>query len=298
MNPGTIDTISNVDTNYSTFHGVNVSLNLNDAVNVNVNVNDNVPVNVNDNVPVNVNDNVPVNINDKDPKNLSILSYNKTLLPNQQEIIYLTATKSSYIKIQGLPDDLKQYQYDHFNEMFESHPEKRHHIILKNKEVEVFRWQQSYLKTPGHYHPDVLKKKSYMFSGFDTKNINMNLPQHFLIYYNYVKSLDSRYNQVVANWYKDGDDYIQYHSDCEIEMIPGQEIMMLPLYGESNNKNFRVFSFLPKLGVNSIYDKINIHESPGLLITMCGKIQEEFRHSLEKTSNQVPPRISLTFRQY
>ena len=35
----------------------------------------------------------------------------------------------------------------------------------------------------------------------------------------------------------------------------------------------------------------------GLIITMCGNTQKEFKHGIEKTDHSVVPRISLSFRQ-
>jgi len=230
--------------------------------------------------------------------NPNILNFNETLSPTDQKIIYLNVDKTAYIKISCLPDDLRKYATDNFNEMFDLHPKERHNIILRMEQVEVYRWQQSYLQTPPHYDVEVLKTKSYMFSGFDTSNNTIALPDHFKIYYHYIKSQDNRYNQVVANWYKTGDDYIAYHSDCEIGMIPDAEITTISLYGKDDEDKYRTISFVPKHDVDSIYDRINIVASHGLVITMCGDTQSKFRHGIEKTENEVFPRISLSFRQY
>lgn len=216
------------------------------------------------------------------------------------KIIYLNTDKTSYIKISYLPDDLKKYAIDNFSQMFDLHPTERHNIILRMEQVEVYRWQQSYLKSPQLYDQDVLKKKSYMFSGFDTSNNNIELPEQFKIFYDYIiRTQNDRYNQVVANWYKTGQDYIAYHSDCEIGMIPNSEITTISIYeNENDTGKYRTISFVPKDGVDSIYDKINIVDKHGLVITMCGDIQSNFRHGIEKTEGDVLPRISLSFRQY
>jgi len=232
-----------------------------------------------------------------------ILNFNEEVLPNEQTTIYLNDAKTSYIKISRLPDELRKYAADNFNEMYNLHPKERHNIILRAEQVEVYRYQQSYLNTPRLYDPEVLKNKSYMFSSFDTSNNNNELPEQFNIFYDWIKSHDDRYNQVVANWYGTGDDWIAYHSDCEIGMVPCADITMISLYEKDDQDNcsgYRTISFVPKDGVDSIYDKINIVASHGLVITMCGdcSIQSKFRHGIEKTNLEVLPRIGLSFRQY
>jgi hypothetical protein len=125
--------------------------------------------------------------------------YDYDPLINSEEIIYLNETKTSYIKIGRLPEDLKTYTINNFDEMFSLHPLKRHKIIFYRKELEVHRWQQSYLQTPNH-EMDILNKRSYMYSGFDMSKNNDQLPQLFQNYYDYMKSLDEKYNQIVVNW--------------------------------------------------------------------------------------------------
>jgi hypothetical protein len=220
-----------------------------------------------------------------------------------QRTIFLDDAKTSYIKISCLPEELRKYATDNFTQMFNMHPEEKHRIILRSETVEVHRYQQSYLSTPGLYDSEVLKNKSYMFSSFDTSKNNIELPEQFKVFYDWVKSHDDRYNQVVANWYGSGNDWIAYHSDCEIGMIPRADISMISLYEKDDAKDhtkYRTISFVPKAGVDSIYDKINIVASHGLVITMCGdcEIQSKFRHGIESTDSEMLPRIGLSFRQY
>ena len=229
-----------------------------------------------------------------------ILNYDPINNLFDEEIIYLNASKTSYLKIKHLPDNLKTHAVENFNVMFNLHPEEKHRIIMYLKEVEVNRWQQSYLSTP-HYKLDILRSHSYMYSGFDTSNNNIQLPEQFQVYYEYMKLQDEKYNQVVVNWYQDKNDYIAYHADCENGMIPNAEIAMISLYEKNNDitSNYRIFSMVPKnKEINCQYDKINIVARHGTIITMCGNTQKEFKHSIEKTDNNVIPRISISFRQF
>ena len=113
-------------------------------------------------------------------------------------------------------------------------------------EVEVHRWPQSYLNTP-RCELNVIKNKSYMYSGFNTETNNNLLPPQFQLYYDYFKAQNRGYNQVIANWYENEKDYISYHGDCEIGMIPNAEISIVSLYGINNDceSNYRTFSIIP-----------------------------------------------------
>ena len=201
----------------------------------------------------------------------------------------------SYITIDTIPEHLKQHALDHFQEMFEQHPKKRHTILLTDdetpKELKVERWQQSYFNTP-KYIETRYDKRTFMYSREEKE-----FPECFQPYYKYMKSIDERYNQVVANWYKDGQDYIAFHSDCTIGMIPNGKISIISLYDSTACENERTFSLKQKSFIKNI-DKntLDIRMNHGSIITMCGDTQKEYRHGIRK-STHTTPRISLSFRQ-
>jgi alkylated DNA repair dioxygenase AlkB len=183
-----------------------------------------------------------------------------------------------------------------FCELFKLHPKEKHKIIMYNEEVAVNRWQQSYLKTPDH-SKDLLERRSYMYSGFDTSNNNMKLPDQFNQFYDYMVSLDNKYNQVSINWYENKNDYIAYHADCEEGMIADAEISTLSLY--DYEENYRTFSIIPSSrSVDYIYDSVNILAKQGMIITMGGDMQKYFKHGIKSEDNYKSPRISMSFRQF
>lgn len=242
------------------------------------------------------------------------LNWDLILDPQEEKIIYLNADHSSYLRIRYLPLELINHALTNFDQMFNLHPPNKHKIIMYMKEVKVSRWQQCYLNTP-KYELDILEKQSYMYSGYNTSKNNNELPELFQIYYDYITTFDKRYNQVVANWYLDKNDYIAYHSDCEIGMIPNAEISIISLYGIndgnrplgrnpnrsiwSGEDRCRVFSIIPKNEyVSSIYQRINVVLRHGIILTLC-QMQKDFKHGIEKTeSEDVLPRLSLSFRQF
>ena len=217
--------------------------------------------------------------------------------PVGEGIIY--PNKTAYIKINNLSDELKKYGLDNFENMFNLCPKDKHKIIIRNSEIEVCRHQQSYLKTPG-WTKELLDKRSYMYSGFDTSKNISEIPELFKIYYDHIKKIDNRYNQLVVNWYKDGNDYIAPHGDCDIGMVPDYEISMISLYESDSDPNkYRILTIIPKNEkTESHYEKINIVLRHGTIITMGGTMQTEFKHGISKTESDCFRRISLSFRQF
>lgn len=211
--------------------------------------------------------------------------------------LQLTENNSSHIDISMIPNYLLNFDFD---KLFNLHPEKRHNIIMRNKNSnkEVFRWQKSYLNTPNYDKDDeYFKTRNYMYSGLDTSQNNEDLPELFKPFYDYVKSLDSRYNQVIINWY-DNNDYIDFHRDCQRKIIEGVPIIIINL-NEGNENSLRNFELIPfeenPENVKPKYDNVSINLKNGLMIKMCGNIQTEFRHGIRRNEKS-KKRISISFR--
>lgn len=235
---------------------------------------------------------------------LNVLRVDPDTIHNQ-ELIYLTYDKSSWIIIQQLPRELKQYAQTNFNEMFNIHSADRGRVLVFNKdhknpewdEIECFRWCKSYLNTPKF---DKKVMKSYMFSGTDGANINDPLPEIFNPFYEYMKTNDNKYNQVVINWYKDHNDYIPQHSDCEADMIDNHVISVINLNNNTNNSPHihRNFELITRNKTESIFDNVNIVLKHGTIITMGGDTQTKFTHGVNKLTEPMVERISITLRQF
>ena len=101
---------------------------------------------------------------------------------------------------------------------------------------------------------------------------------------NHTKSLDSKYNQVIANWYEDKNDYIAYHSDCVYNMIPNAKISMLSLYDSDQitENNIRSLIIKPKPSIKSLYENFEIKLKHGMIITLEGTTNAEYRHGIKK----------------
>lgn len=76
-------------------------------------------------------------------------------------------------------------------------------------------------------------------------------------------------------------------------MIDDYKISILSLYPSDDIKNFRIFTIKSKTS-DTCY-KIRLDH--GMIISMCGTTQNDFRQGISKFETHVAPRISLSFRQ-
>ena len=96
-----------------------------------------------------------------------------------------------------------------------------------------------------------------------------------------------KFNSLLVNHYRDGEDYMGWHSDSEIELGSNPIIISLSLGQE------RDFILRRKSNKN---EKIKLSLSNGDLLVMGEKIQELWEHSLPKRKRATGERINLTFR--
>lgn len=96
-----------------------------------------------------------------------------------------------------------------------------------------------------------------------------------------------RFNAVLVNYYRDGRDYVGWHSDDEIEMGGVPVIVSLSLGAE------RWFAYRQK-GTNSAWGGLTL--PPGSLLLMQPEFQHHWQHSVPVSEEQAGGRINLTFR--
>lgn len=96
------------------------------------------------------------------------------------------------------------------------------------------------------------------------------------------------FNFVLINYYRNGDDYMGWHSDNEKSLGPKPDIASISL-GAARDFLFR------KKEDKSIKKKI--HLESGSLLIMKGNCQSEWQHSLPKRKRVKEERINLTFRK-
>ena len=95
------------------------------------------------------------------------------------------------------------------------------------------------------------------------------------------------FNSVLINWYRDGNDYISWHTDAE------KELGSNPVIGSANFGESRRFLLRRK---DNHDEKIEIELTNGSLLIMKGELQHHWQHSVPKQAKITGSRFNLTFR--
>lgn len=96
----------------------------------------------------------------------------------------------------------------------------------------------------------------------------------------------TRFNSVLANWYRDGQDSMGWHSDNEPELGVNPVIASVSL-GEIRNLDFRH---------KVTGQKLRLPLASGSLLIMAGTTQLYWQHGIAKSRKPMGERINLTFR--
>ncbi|MGL6343520.1 MAG: alpha-ketoglutarate-dependent dioxygenase AlkB family protein, partial [Waterburya sp.] len=96
------------------------------------------------------------------------------------------------------------------------------------------------------------------------------------------------FNSVLANLYRNGQDYVSWHSDDEKELGKNPTIASVS-FGATRR-------FVLRHKSNQDLDTLDISLSHGSLLIMKGSTQHFWKHQVPKTSKVKSERINLTFR--
>jgi len=107
-----------------------------------------------------------------------------------------------------------------------------------------------------------------------------------------VESLTSeRFNSVLLNYYRNGQDSVAWHADDEPELGPA------PLIASVSFGAQRQFQFRPKQRESAkTPQKFQMLLRDGSIIVMGNTVQNKWMHQLPKEKNLDLPRVNLTFR--
>lgn len=100
------------------------------------------------------------------------------------------------------------------------------------------------------------------------------------------KTAQTRFNSVLVNWYRDGQDSMGMHADDEPELGP-QPIIASVTLGQA-----RPFLFRHKK--TKVTTRVLLE--PGSLLIMSKDTQRYYHHGINKTKKPLGGRINLTFR--
>jgi alkylated DNA repair dioxygenase AlkB len=195
--------------------------------------------------------------------------------PIKKNIIHLD--DDSWIETGELPQELKNINFDL---LWNHHPKNYNQIKIYDKIVYMPRYTQTYLK-------------NYIYSGVEHKSLPLPTDyQPFLDWVNKLKE-NTSFNQVLVNWYENGNHYINAHCDNEKQLIKEYPIVSISL-GEE-----RVFRIRNKETKEIVKDIIM---KDGTYLIMCGKMQQNFTHEVPKingkTGLETGKRINITLRNF
>lgn len=105
------------------------------------------------------------------------------------------------------------------------------------------------------------------------------------------KLINCKFNYVLINYYRNGNDYIAWHSDKEA--IP----KCRNIVGSISLGGPRKFCFRHNQWKKKKIEKKEFLLPSGCLIIMKDDTQKEWKHSVPKSKKPQKPRINLTFRQ-
>jgi len=164
---------------------------------------------------------------------------------------------------------------------------------LFNDLLQQVLWQQDDITLFGKTHKQprltalyANNNKPYTYSGITMKPQLFN--ELLLNIKNKVESISKlKFNSVLINLYRDGNDSNGWHADNEIELGINPVIASVS-FGAS-----RIFKFKHRTNLKENY-KLELKH--GSLLIMQGEMQHYWLHQIPKTKKEVGKRINLTFR--
>ena len=153
-------------------------------------------------------------------------------------------------------------------------------------------WETGFIKIFGKTHQIPRLQSWYAEDGIEYTYSGKKLQRH-----NWNRTLTDikeeienitffKFNSVLANLYRDGNDSMGLHSDDEKELGINPVIASLSL-GETRDIHFKH---------KNIKLRLDIPQTSGQLIVMYGQTQKYWKHEIKKTKKIKKPRINLTFR--
>jgi alkylated DNA repair dioxygenase AlkB len=163
-----------------------------------------------------------------------------------------------------------------------------------NNFIEDIKWRQEEIKMYGKTYPVPRKTAWYGYEGFNYKYSGILCnpepwTKELLGIKKVIESflLDSDFNSVLLNLYRDGSDKVSWHADDE------KGLGTNPLIASVSLGATRRFDLKHKTDPDK---KLQLELVPGSLIVMKGAIQHNWLHQIPVQKKILEPRINLTFR--
>lgn len=185
----------------------------------------------------------------------------------------------------GLPEELLEYHPGLFTE--------KECQLLLHKFIVQSPWQQKVVKM---YDKEVITprltawyadKETYDYTSLRRSAPNNWTPELVLIKEKAERFANLKFNSVLLNYYRDGNDSVAWHSDNE------KALGTHPVIASISFGQVRCFDIRRKTDHS---EKYSIRLESGALLLMKGNLQQEWEHRIAKSTKPMKPRINLTFR--
>lgn len=130
------------------------------------------------------------------------------------------------------------------------------------------------------------ENRTYKMSGNDF-NVNPWLPELLTLKQKIEQTSGHKFNSVLLNLYRDGNDSVAWHRDKDSELGKRPVIASISL-GQVRNFDFRK--------ADDHRNKYSLPLQHGSLLIMKGDLQQNWEHRIAKSTQPMKPRINLTFR--
>ena len=184
--------------------------------------------------------------------------------------------KNSWYEIGNLPDNLI-FTNEMYKKLWNLRPDKPSKVKLFGKEFNTPRLHCSY-------------GIRYLFNGSDTHIETIpNIIKPILEWANNREkelNRNTNFNQVLINWYRDGNDYIGWHSDNEKQIKLNSSIYTISL---GITRKFKIKS-------NNKDEKLDFLLNNNSYFVMGGEFQRYYKHHIPKSKKIKDSRISITLR--
>ena len=179
----------------------------------------------------------------------------------------------SWIDLYYLPEELSI----DFTELWNLHPAEQEEFFCFGRKTLFPRFHQSFCVP-------------YKFSG--KTHEPLHLPDSLVQIKNYFDEKYEKFDQVLVNWYVDGNHYISAHKDDESQIVKNSPIASISL---GATRIFRIRNNDKKI----VKD---ISMSDRCVLIMGGKFQTEFTHEVPKINGEkgknTGKRINITLRKF
>lgn len=185
----------------------------------------------------------------------------------------------------GLPEELLEYYPGLFTES-ESSILLRHFIANSPWKQKIVRMYDKEVVTPRltAWYAD---EETYDYTSLRRSAPNLWTPELQMIRNKVEAIAGIRFNSVLLNYYRDGNDSVAWHSDNE------KALGTHPVIASVSFGQVRCFDIRNKADHS---EKYSIRLESGALMIMKGDLQQNWEHRITKSTHPMKARVNLTFR--